>query len=85
MKIIEDESQIAYYTDDYILHREDGPAVIYYLTGDKFWFFNGKSHRLDGPASEFGDGGKEWFYCGIFIPCKSQYEFEKYIKLLTFL
>ena len=26
--------------------------------GDKYWFLNGKRHRVDGPAVEFANGDK---------------------------
>ena len=29
--------------------------------GTKFWFLNGKLHRLDGPAIETPDGTKYWY------------------------
>ena len=32
-----------------LLHREDGPAVIW-PDGYEEWYINGKRHRLDGPA-----------------------------------
>jgi len=61
-------------------HREGGPAIECW-NGDRFWFKHGKLHRLDGPASEFADGNKEWFYQEEKIPCSSQEEYEKYLKL----
>ena len=30
-------------------------------SGSKFWYFNGKFHREDGPAIECADGAKEWY------------------------
>lgn len=65
------------------LHRLDGPAVID-DNGDQYWMINDEMHRLDGPASEFADGGKEWFVNGKHIPCKSQEEFERHLKLKLF-
>jgi hypothetical protein len=64
-------------------HKEAGPAIIE-TDGDKYWFKHGKLHRLDGPASEFADGGKEWFIEDEQIPCFTQEEFEKYLKLKLF-
>lgn len=43
-----------------VLHREDGPAVVYDDDG-KHWFINGKPHRLDGPAIERADGTVSWY------------------------
>ena len=51
------------------LHREDGPAVIYYKNGSpQFveYYINGRLHREDGPAEiEYDDNGnilsKYWY------------------------
>ena len=43
-----------------LLHREDGPAIIY-PSGYKRWFLHGKCHRKDGPAVEYADGAKAWY------------------------
>jgi len=32
--------------------------------GNKYWFFNNKLHRLDGPAAEYSNGDKLWFLYG---------------------
>jgi len=32
--------------------------------GDKYWYFNGKLHRVDGPAVEYVHGHKEWWLNG---------------------
>ena len=41
------------------LHREDGPAVIWY-DGTQKWYKNGKLHREDGPAAIWGNGTTWW-------------------------
>ena len=46
-----------------ILHREDGPAVVY-PNGSKWWYLNGKLHREDGPAIEWSNGEKCWYLNG---------------------
>jgi hypothetical protein len=43
-----------------ILHREDGPAMLY-NDGTKLWYRHGRLHREDGPAVEWSDGKKEWY------------------------
>ena len=48
-----------------LLHREDGPAVVY-LIGIREWYQNGRLHRVDGPACE---GSKCWYYKGIYVGC----------------
>jgi hypothetical protein len=35
-----------------------------YPNGSKYWFQNGKRHRLDGPACEYYDGSKDWYQNG---------------------
>lgn len=32
-----------------------------YTNGDKHWYLNGKQHREDGPAFEWGNGTKHWY------------------------
>ena len=49
-----------------ILHREDGPAVVY-ADGDKSWYFNGKRHRMDGPAIEWNNNSKIWYINDVLI------------------
>ena len=39
-------------------------VVKVYDNGDKFWYQNGKYHRLDGPAIEHANGAKSWFQDG---------------------
>lgn len=36
-----------------------------YENGNKYWFQNGKAHRLDGPAIERTDGDKHWLQNGL--------------------
>jgi hypothetical protein len=44
-----------------LLHREDGPAVIY-LDGYESWYLNGESHRIDGPAVIGPNDCYEWYF-----------------------
>ena len=32
--------------------------------GNKWWYLNGKRHRVDGPACEFASGDKYWYLNG---------------------
>jgi hypothetical protein len=59
------ETGQVYYTVGYsrVLHREDGPAVIY-ENGDMYWYRYGKQHRVGGPAEIYSDGEKTWFKNG---------------------
>ena len=46
---IEHHGFIEWRNENDVLHREDGPALLY-DQGDQEWYFNGKLHRNDGPA-----------------------------------
>lgn len=41
--------------------HNEGELAIEYKDGDKFWYLNGRRHRLDGPAIEYKDGTKFYF------------------------
>ena len=41
--------------------------------GDKAWYLNGKRHRVNGPALEYADGTKEWWYLNGKIYSESAY------------
>jgi len=69
--------------ENYNLHRDDGPAIIY-CNGDKTWYQDGKIHRVDGPAYIRVNGYQEWWINGHFLNVKSQQEFERYMKLKAF-
>jgi hypothetical protein len=47
---------------DELLHREDGPAVIF-VSGSKEWYFEGERHRDGGPAVENGNACT-WYHHG---------------------
>lgn len=47
------------YMLDGVVHREDGPALIW-ADGDKIWYFNNRIHRDNGPAVERVNGEKKW-------------------------
>lgn len=46
-----------------LVHREDGPAVIY-INGRKDWWLYDKPHREDGPAIEYVGGQTKWYLNG---------------------
>ena len=52
--------------------------------GTKFWYLNGKLHRVNGPAIEYNSGYKAWYLNGNQLDCKTQEEFEQYMKLKAF-
>jgi hypothetical protein len=55
------------------------PNYWYWADGTKAWYLAGKRHKEDGPAVEFPDGTKEWWYHGNKIECSSTEEFTKVI------
>ena len=52
---------------------------------NKCWYFNGKIHRTAGAALEWEGGFKYWYLNGERIDCKTQEEFEHYMKYKAFL
>lgn len=54
---------IVEYTLNGLLHREDGPALIY-PRSSLFWYKHGKMHRTDGPAAIWASGTMTWFKNG---------------------
>lgn len=79
---IEYSSGSKYWYNHGKLHREGGPAIIDKIT--KRWYKNGKLHREDGPAVQYLDQGI-WYINGTQIKCDSQKEFERIIKLKSFI
>lgn len=61
------------YVQSYCIVNEDG---------SKFWHQNGTEvskkmyHRIDGPAIEYKNGKKEWYFQGKYIQASSQEQFE---------
>ena len=67
-------------------HREDGHAIEG-VDGYKSWYINGKRHREDGPAIEYDNGPgewKEWWVNGERLPCTTQVQFERLMRLKAF-
>jgi hypothetical protein len=52
-----------YQGNEFIHHREDGPAIEY-VNGDVCWYVHGLLHRDDGPALEYASGHKSWYLHG---------------------
>lgn len=50
----------------------------------KFWWKDGLLHRLDGPAIEYANGTKHWFYNGLKVKVSSQKEYESWLNLKIF-
>jgi hypothetical protein len=62
----------------------NGGEVREYPSGDKFYSLNDKYHRADGPAIECADGIKAWYINDQYLPCTSQEQFERLMKLKAF-
>jgi hypothetical protein len=58
-----------------LLHRENGPAEIFW-SGEKFWYFNDSLHREDGPAFESITGMKWWYLNGKLFDSEEQWKIE---------
>ena len=75
---------IHYWYHNDVYHRDDGPAVLY-PDGSESWYINGELHREDGPALTFADRkDPSWYLNGIRVPCSSQEEFERFLRLKAF-
>jgi len=63
--VSDDNYKEEWYKDD-VLHREDGPAVTYFLPShtESFWLVNGKVHREGGPAYIDSKGMMMWYKNG---------------------
>ena len=61
IKIVDEKGTVRWYKDGVciFLHYEDGPAVVYDV-GEQSWWFDGDIHRTNGPAVVYADGTKEW-------------------------
>ena len=74
----------AWYLDDKH-HREGDKPAIEWVDGYKAWRFNDKRHRTTGAAIEWANGTKEWWVNGKKIDCRTQKEFEYFLKWRLFL
>ena len=63
----------------------DNVVIVKYLSGSTYHYLNGYLHREDGPAIEWANGTKFWYYKGKWIHCKNNQSFLRMIKLVTFL
>ena len=71
-KYIENGIEIWY--EESIIHREEGPAIIW-PDGYKEWIVYGLKHRIDGPAitSEVPEEDDEWWLHGRFFTTKESW------------
>jgi hypothetical protein len=67
------------------LKLPNGGELYAYDNGDEFYYLNGKYHREDGPAISYSPYEvKEWWINGYHIPCKTQKQFEQFMRLKAF-
>ena len=61
IKIVDEKGTVRWFknADCTILHKEDGPAVVW-VDGEQSWWVDGDVHRTNGPAVVYADGTKEW-------------------------
>jgi hypothetical protein len=63
LKVIHPERSTALIWYNVILHRHDGPTVIW-ADGTTEWYYNNNLHRDDGPAVIDSDGNQYWYKNG---------------------
>lgn len=76
------DERTEYHNDEGLLHREDGPAVIW-NDGEKEWYINGERHREDGPAIIYANGIKEWYLDGRRYLTEEEHNQEMYKRNLN--
>jgi len=65
-------------------YAKDYTGIRVYYSGSIVYIVNGKYHREDGPAFEYFDGTKDWWVNDKLLPCQTQEEFEKLMRLRAF-
>ena len=58
--------------------------VVERSSGTRFWFRGNVQHRESGPAYERCNGECSWYLNDEKIPCMTQEDFEKYMRLKAF-
>jgi hypothetical protein len=71
-------NEAIYVDDNQFLHSTQFPAFT--TSAHSSWWKHGKLHRENGPAQN-----NIWFHEGIIIPVNSIEEYQRYIKLKSFL
>ena len=72
-----------YWRHNELFHREAGPAVEL-ESGARFWYRHGKHHNDSGPAIIYSNGYKTWWLNDQLLECRTQEEFEQYMRLKAF-
>ena len=76
--IIRDNGKTRFWYRNGVIHREDGPAVIW-ADGTQDWMIDGLYHREDGAARIFPDGQESYAYGGLF------YSYDNWCKINDFI
>ena len=61
---INDEYGSKYTFKNNLEHSYNGKPAVEWMDGSKWWFRNGRGHRLYGPALEYSDSRKFWVLFG---------------------
>lgn len=67
-------SGIIEYSDRLKKWRKGNKSSIKWYNGTKFWYKDGKKHRIDGPAVEYSNGYKYWYIEGKEYPKKEYWD-----------
>jgi hypothetical protein len=67
-----------------IIKLPNGGRLVEAPNGNKFWVLNDTYHREDGPAIEYLNGSKEWWVNGERLPCTTQKQFKRLMRLKAF-
>jgi hypothetical protein len=65
IEIIKDNEHIKKVLYKNKFHSINGECACEGVDGTKWWYYNDKLHRLDGPAIEFSNGDKYWLKDGL--------------------
>jgi hypothetical protein len=80
-----DEHSFDVYMNSGLLHREDGPALIWSSKSRGYfeeWRINGCRHREDGPAARF-PAFDQWYTNGVFCHINERYTRVTYAVIIT--
>jgi hypothetical protein len=69
---------------DRVIFLPNGGVLEEYSNGDRFYLLNDNFHRVEGPAVELHNGIKGWWVNGKLIPCTTQEQFERLMRLKAF-
>jgi hypothetical protein len=62
----------------------NGGELHKYTNGYTIYLLNNQFHREDGPAIQHDCGDKSWWLNGKLLPCRTQMQFERLMRLKAF-